>query len=240
MPSPRWSRQRPARRPRPSWPAPSWQRPSWPEPRQRGLLGRRLLGGGLLGRRLGGVVGLDGALALGGSDRRDAAGISRVARSGSSPALALGRPGDVLGERGLGEDDLVGDQHVVGVELAGLDQVHLRHVAQAHPVEDVVAVEHDQHALGLRDRRPASPARPSSSGRRRRRTRRPRAPGPRGPGRRGHRAGRRPSSSSGSSACSRAASGRRPCHRRRTAARGSSPDGRGRCPSGGRAWRHHR
>src|SRR3712207_6877742 len=39
----------------------------------------------------------------------------------------------------------------VGVELAGLDQVHLRRVAQADPVEDVVPVEHDQHALGLRD-----------------------------------------------------------------------------------------
>ena len=74
----------------------------------------------------------------------------------------------------------------------------------------------------------------------RRRGRSPRGCGRRGPGRRGHRAGRRPSSSWGCAGRSRAASGRGRRHRRRTAARGSSPDGRGRCPSACTACGHHR
>ena len=51
---------------------------------------------------------------------------------------------------------------------------------------------------------------------------------------------RRPSSSWGCAASSRAAAGRGRRHRRRTAARGSSPDGRGRCPSACTACGHHR
>ena len=39
---------------------------------------------------------------------------------------------------------------------------------------------------------------------------------------------------------SRGASGRGPRHRRASAAPGSSPGGRGRCPSGATAWRHRR
>ena len=61
-----------------------------------------------------------------------------------------------------------------------------------------------------------------------------------GPGRTGPRAGRRPSSSWACAGCSRAAAGRGRRHRRRTAARGSSPGGRGRCPSACRASCHRR
>ena len=70
--------------------------------------------------------------------------------------------------------------------------------------------------------------------------RRRRGCGRRGPGRRGHRAGRRPSSSWGCAGRSCAAAGRGRRHRRRTAGRGSSPGGRGRCPSACRACGHRR
>ena len=38
-------------------------------------------------------------------------------------------------QRALGEDDVVADQHVVGVELVGDEQVHLGDVAQAQPAD---------------------------------------------------------------------------------------------------------
>ena len=44
----------------------------------------------------------------------------------------------------------------------------------------------------------------------------------------------------GCAGCSHAAAGRGRCHHRRTAAHGSSPDGRGRCPSACTASCHHR
>src|SRR5690606_1733229 len=48
-----------------------------------------------------------------------------------------------------GEDHVVADEHVVGVELAGLDQVHPGLVAQRQPVEPVVALQHHQHPRGV-------------------------------------------------------------------------------------------
>ena len=116
----------------------------------RSLLGRRLLGrrpssaGGLRGRQpswpapswpaaffaAAFFAGASAAVAVS-TVPSPSAGRSRGRRPGcrgvvevgqrARSALPLAGAGDVLGERGLGEDHLVGDQHVVGVELAGLD-----------------------------------------------------------------------------------------------------------------------
>src|SRR6266496_1905642 len=45
---------------------------------------------------------------------------------------------------------MIADQHVIGVELAGRDQVHARHVAQALPGELVGPVGHDQDVRAAR------------------------------------------------------------------------------------------
>src|SRR5690625_1628325 len=60
---------------------------------------------------------------------------------------ALARPGagDELFERGGGEHDLVVDENVVGVDLIGVDQVHVLQVAQRLPSEVVVAGDHREH-----------------------------------------------------------------------------------------------
>ena len=244
MPSPRWSRQQL----RLLRPAPSWRRPSW-RGRRRPSAAAFFAGAFFAGAFLAALAGASAAVSVStvpspsaGATDGMPPGISRVARSGlAAPAeAALGRPVDVLGERGLGEDDLVGDQHVVGVELAGLDQVHLRRVAQAHPVEDVVAVEDHEHPLGLGD---AVQRRQRGLGLRgvtvdeRGDHVHPALAGPVGEG----------TAQGGGLHLLRGLlrvvarrSDRRRCHRRRTAARGSNPDGRDRCPSGGTAWRHHR
>ena len=71
-------------------------------------------------------------------------------------------------------------------------------------------------------------------------SRRRRAPCPRRRGRTAPSAARGGSSSWACAGGSRAASGRARRHHRASAARGSSPGGRGRCPSGATASRHHR
>ena len=48
------------------------------------------------------------------------------------------------GQRGVGEDHVVAAQHVVGVELAALDQLHLGQVEEALDGVGVVDVDHDQ------------------------------------------------------------------------------------------------
>ena len=152
----------------------------------------------------------------------------------------LGGTGDELVERALGEHHGVVDEHVVGVQLADVEQVHRREVAEALARRPRRRAQHDRARACARSSSsdsatadlvfgvaPSTRASTTSRGRR-------------APGRRGRRAGRRPSSSSGCAASSRAAPGRGRRHRRRTAARGSSPDGPGRCPSGGTASCHRR
>ena len=48
------------------------------------------------------------------------------------------------GQRGVREDDVVAAQHVVGVELAALDQLHFGQVEEALDGVGVVDVDHDQ------------------------------------------------------------------------------------------------
>ena len=199
---------------------------------QRGLgaLGERRLVGGGLGRSVSGSA-LTGAFSAFGS-----AFFSAFARPERQPAGRCRR----TRRRRPGEDHVVAGEHVVGVELVDRDDVHLGRVAQREPGRRVGALEHHEELgavdqAGQRGQRRAGrrlvAARPAS---------RRRGCGRCGPGRRGHRAGRRPSSSWGCAGRSCAAAGRGRRHRRRTAARGSSPDGRGRCPSACRACGHRR
>ena len=58
---------------------------------------------------------------------------------------------DELVERCAGEDHVVADQHVVGVQLTGGDQVHLGDVAQALPAGDVLGAEHHEDVLRAGD-----------------------------------------------------------------------------------------
>src|SRR5690606_6024524 len=68
-------------------------------------------------------------------------------------ALALHRTGEERVERGLGEHHVVVDQHVIGVELVGREQMHVRQVPCRKPAQLVVAVQHNQDPLRLRHRR---------------------------------------------------------------------------------------
>ena len=56
----------------------------------------------------------------------------RLLPSVSTRPVASGRP-RTSSSAPLGEDDVVGDQHVVGVELVGVEEVHRSDVAQALP-----------------------------------------------------------------------------------------------------------
>ena len=63
------------------------------------------------------------------------------------------------GEGRAGEHDRVVDEHVVGVELVGEDDLHpLTEVAERLPHRFFGAVEHDEHPLGTRALRPAGRA----------------------------------------------------------------------------------
>ena len=64
---------------------------------------------------------------------------------------ALGRTRQELVEGAAGEDDVVGDEHVVGVELVGREQVDGLGVAQALPRQLVAALGDHEHVLALRE-----------------------------------------------------------------------------------------
>ena len=112
-------------------------------------------------------------------------------------ALARRRAGEERLERALGEHDVVADQHVVGVELVGDEQVHALDVAQALPGQLVVALERRRaRCVAVADA--AASVGERGLGRRRVAVDEAgdaRARGRRGPGRTGRRAARRPSSS---------------------------------------------
>ena len=59
--------------------------------------------------------------------------------------LPLGGPARKRRERAFGEDDVVAAENVVGVELAGGDQMNLGGVAEALPGHRVAPVGNDEH-----------------------------------------------------------------------------------------------
>ena len=70
--------------------------------------------------------------------------------------LALGCRGGAVHEGvvgALGEDHVVGGEHVVGVELVDSHDVHLRRVAQREPGRRVGALEHHEELDAVGDRR---------------------------------------------------------------------------------------
>ena len=214
-------------------------------PRRRSASARASSTVGLVGRRRSGSLGAASAAAASSADGLlgRGGGAAWLPRPWSRFAARPRRPSRrrLAGKRRVGEDDHVGAEHVVGGELVGRDARDVRQVARTSARRRRRHGRATTRTLPVAlERRRARRARPWSSGSSKLQrvdeadpplagtVGRARSAAPAGPS----------SSASAARSCAASARGRR--HRRSSAAHGSSPGGRCRCPSGGRAWRRRR